>query len=368
VKSLTVLYGNREVGRLVEESQRIHFAYSRSWLEDGFPISPRSLPLEDAPFTPANNHFDGLFGVFADSLPDGWGTYTAIRSLAKKGISYIDLGQLEKLALIGPDGLGALRYEPSDYDWTPPELKDLDHLCEECMKAIEQEKDVDLDDLFRRAGSTGGARPKMNYVSSEDEWIVKFKERNDPAWIGRAEYEYNLAAKECGIEVPEVRLFPSEICDGYFASKRFDRAGERRIHMISLGGLLEVPRQLPLLDYVSFLQATGFVTRSQDEVVKAFRLACFNILSKNMDSHSKNFSYIYSEEKGGYVLSPAYDLTRTIGMKEHEMTCMGKGNPDRQDLLALADEVRIPVKKAKDIVDTVADVVSDRLSEWTAMM
>ena len=137
--------------------------------------------------------------------------------------------------------------------------------------------------------------------------------------------------------------------------------------MISLGGLLEIPRQLPLLDYVSFLQATGFVTKSQEEVVKAFRLACFNILSKNMDSHSKNFSYLYSEKEERYVLSPAYDLTRTVGMKEHEMTCIGKGNPEREDLLGLAKEVHIPKNRAKDILDTVDNVVSDRLSEWIRM-
>ena len=366
--SIGVLYGDREVGRLSAEPGRIRFRYSPGWLEDGFSISPVSLPLENRSFVPEENHFGGLFGVFADSLPDWWGTYVSSLAFTKKGKSYAELGPLGKLASNGTDGLGALHYAPSDAGPRIQTGKNLDDICEECMKLAEEDRSADIETVFQLAASTGGARLKIFRQFGNEEWMVKFKERNDPAWIGRAEYEYNLAAKECGIEVPEVRLFPSEICDGYFASKRFDRAGERRIHMISLGGLLEVPRQLPLLDYVSFLQATGFVTRSQDEVVKAFRLACFNILSKNMDSHSKNFSYLYSEEKGGYVLSPAYDLTRTVGMKEHEMTCMGKGNPDRQDLLALADEVRIPVKKAKDIVDTVADVVSDRLSEWTTMM
>ena len=364
MNTIQVMYGKREVGRIKNESGILYFAYSKEWLNDGFSISPRSLPLEDKVFSQTNGRFGGLFGVFADSLPDGWGTYTAIRALRKRGISYLDLDPLEKLSLIGEDGLGALRYLPPSDAWNDPQEKDLDTICRECMSLIEDEKDVDLDDIFRRAGSTGGARPKVNYTIDGEEWIVKFRERRDPEWIGRMEYEYNRAAEACGITVPESRLIPSGICEGYFASRRFDRDGGRRIHMITLGGLLEVPRDMPLLDYHSFLQATGFITKSQEEVVKAFRLACFNILSRNMDDHSKNFAYLYSEECGGYVLSPAYDLTRTINQKEHEMTCMGEGNPDKNDLLALADKVRIPKRTAAEIIEMTENTVKDRLSEW----
>ena len=360
---LRVMYGDREVGRLRNDYGKMLFAYSDGWLAHGFSISPRSLPLDRRAFVPTDR-FDGLFGVFADSLPDGWGTYTAIRALRKRGISYLDLDPLERLSLIGADGLGALRYLPPGEGWGTPDERDLDTVCRECMALIDEEKDVDLDDIFRRAGSTGGARPKANHIIGGEGWIVKFRERNDPGWIGRMEFEYNQAAKECGITVPESRLMPSRLCEGYFASKRFDRCNGERVHMITLGGLLEVPRDMPLLDYLSFLQATGFITKSHEEVLKAFRLACFNILSKNMDDHSKNFAYLYSEERRGYVLSPAYDLTRTIGQKEHEMSCMGNGNPGKEDLLALADKARISKRDASEILETVDRVVKDRLSEW----
>ena len=360
---LRVMYRDREVGRLRNDSGRILFAYSNEWFADGFSISPRSLPLDRRAFVPSDR-FDGLFGVFADSLPDGWGTYTAIRALRKKGLSYLSLDPLERLSLIGDDGLGALRYLPPSEGWGTPDERNLDTVCRECMSLIDEEKDVDLDDIFRRAGSTGGARPKANHIIDGKEWIVKFRERNDPEWIGRMEFEYNQAAKECGITVPESRLMPSELCEGYFASRRFDRCNGERVHMITLGGLLEVPRDMPLLDYLSFLQATGFITKSHEEVLKAFRLACFNVLSKNMDDHSKNFAYLYSEEYGGYVLSPAYDLTRTINQKEHEMTCMGEGNPDKNDLLALADKVKIPKRTAAEIIEMTENTVKDRLPEW----
>lgn len=360
---LRVMLGGDEVGRLRQGSGVVYFAYSREWLRDGFPISPRSLPLDDRLFKGRANYFDGLPGVFADSLPGGWGMLTAVKALARRGIDYRGLGPLERLSYTGRDAKGALRYEPTGCDWDTPPLSDPDELCVECISIME-EGPADMDDIFRRAGSTGGARPKVNAAIGGEEWIVKFRERHDPGSIGRMEFEYNEAAARCGIEVPEHRLLDSGMCDGYFASKRFDRDAGRGIHMISLSGLLEVPTDLPLLDYLSFLQATRYVTRSQAEVVKAFRLSCFNVLAKNFDDHPGNFSYLYLPDEGRYVLSPAYDLTRTPNMREHHMTCLGNPLPSEKELLALASEMNIPRGQAAEIVSRVGDVVSEDLSEW----
>ena len=126
----------------------------------------------------------------------------------------------------------------------------------------------------------------------------------------------------------------------------------------------EAPKEMPLLDYTAFLRATGYVTNSPPEVFKAYRLACFNILAGNCDDHSKNFAYLYSPERRGYILAPAYDLTRTPWMKEHEMTCMGSGTPGEDELIALAAEFRISENKARATIDTVRDVIRRRLSEW----
>ena len=290
--------------------------------------------------------------------------FTVIRALRKRGIDYISLDPLDKLTYIDANGLGALYYEPaSDSIRGALPERDLDAICEDCM-TIRDEGTADLDDIFKRAGSTGGARPKVNMEIDGTQWIVKFRERNDPEWMGRMEYEYNLAARECGIDVPECRLMDSKLCEGYFASKRFDRVGDRRIHMLSLGGLLEVPNDMPLLDYVSFLQATMFVTNSVSETLKAFRLSCFNVFAKNFDDHSKNFAYLYLPEKGGYVLSPAFDLTRTPGMGEHHMTCMGNPLPGRKELSELADAMRIPKNRAEGIIADTEETVSELLGEW----
>ena len=72
--SLQVYYNERLVGTLaMTAGRKIAFQYSKSWIEKGFSISPFSLPLKDQVFIPTKDYFQGLFGVFADSLPDGWG-------------------------------------------------------------------------------------------------------------------------------------------------------------------------------------------------------------------------------------------------------------------------------------------------------
>ena len=74
VKKLTVIYNGAIVGYLVEESERhIAFQYDEQWIHNGFSISPYSLPLSSKIFRNEKLTFGGLFGVFNDSLPDGWG-------------------------------------------------------------------------------------------------------------------------------------------------------------------------------------------------------------------------------------------------------------------------------------------------------
>lgn len=70
-KTLEVLMGDEKVGTLATMKNRCFaFEYDEWWLQNGFAISPFSLPLEKKVFIPKTDPFDGLFGVFADSLPD----------------------------------------------------------------------------------------------------------------------------------------------------------------------------------------------------------------------------------------------------------------------------------------------------------
>jgi serine/threonine-protein kinase HipA len=119
----------RIVGTLAETiDRRVAFAYSDEWLENGFAISPFSLPVEQKVFLPTGRVFEGMWGVFADSLPDAWGQLLVDRMLKNKGFAPSQVTNLERLAIVGESGMGALTYRPA---WDVHEdavLSDLDEL------------------------------------------------------------------------------------------------------------------------------------------------------------------------------------------------------------------------------------------------
>lgn len=143
-------------------------------------------------------------------------------------------------------------------------------------------------------------------------------------------------AKQAGIEMSEVHLFPSKKGGGYFAGKRFDRDGPQRYHMHTVSGLLHSDFRTPSLDYEDLLSLTGRLTKDIRQVEKMYKLAVFNVLAHNKDDHAKNFSFLM-DDTGEWKLSPAYDLTFSNGPGgEQSTTVMGEGkNPGEKQLLAL---------------------------------
>ena len=365
-KQLRVLFDGSEVGHLaVTPNHLVAFAYSENWLKNGFSISPYSLPLHSGVMIPRKyDPFDGLFGVFADSLPDGWGRLLVDRLLLKHGINPLTVNPLSRLAIVGSSGMGALEYQPESPIQVEPIEMSIDQIAVACQKMFGTETSESLDTLYQMGGSSGGARPKVYYSLNGEEWIVKFPSSSDPENIGRQEYEYGLCAQKCGIEMAEIKLLPSAINDGYFATKRFDRMEKKRVHMISASGLLETTHRIPNLDYHILMQLTLQLTKNYAELEKLFRLMCFNVFSHNRDDHSKNFSYLY--QNGQWVLSPAYDLTysNSIG-GEHATTVNGNGkDPGMDDLLAVAQKAKLDTKRMKQIAQEIQETVHQCLKHY----
>ncbi|MBD5131885.1 MAG: type II toxin-antitoxin system HipA family toxin [Clostridiales bacterium] len=355
VKKLTVIYNGSVVGYLAEISEgRIAFQYDEQWVRNGFSVSPFSLPLTNEIYYSAKQTFGGLFGVFNDSLPDGWGELLVKRMLAKSGVNYDRLSPLTKLALINGNGLGGLSFEPTFAERDDNGAVDLDELCADVHKIFDDEAHArDLDLVYALGGSSGGARPKAHIKIDGEEWIVKFPCKTDSLSVGLLEYKANCSAKKCGITTNEFMLFPSKICEGYFGAKRFDRLGDRRVHMISFAALLETSHRIPNLDYMHLFQVAQNICSDKDELYEIYRRMCFNVFYGNRDDHGKNFSFVYDESKASYSLSPAYDLTKVTDKPEHEMTVMGKGKPVEPDLIDIANAVKLSQKKCLDIIKSV---------------
>ena len=161
-------------------------------------------------------------------LSDGWGRLLVDRMLLRNGILPETLSVLDRLAIVGSSGMGALTYEPeaciADSPVLPSDYDEISAECERILNAKLSENDKqNLDAIFAAGASSGGARPKVFAKIDGEEWIVKFPSSIDSKEIGRQEYEYNQCAKKCGLTVNDFALLPSKKCAGYFATKRFDR-------------------------------------------------------------------------------------------------------------------------------------------------
>jgi len=168
-------------------------------------------------------------------------------------------------------------------------------------------------------------------------------------------------AKESGIDMPDMHLFSSKKGGGYFAVKRFDRDGDRRLHMHTDAGLTHVNFRYPSLDYEDLLGLTAALTKDMREVEKMFRLAVFNVFASNRDDHAKNFSFLM-DEAGSWKLSPAYDLTFSSGPGgEQSMMVMGEGkNIDVKHLIKLGEEAKL----SKIVINNSIEQTRHGLNQW----
>ena len=370
--ALQVLYDERLVGMLaMTADHKAAFQYSEEWLEHGFPISPFSLPLKRQVFVPNKDYFDGLFGVFADSLPDNWGRLLLNRLLRAHGQNPDKLTVLERLAIVGKSGMGALTYYPEKEMQEKQGHSNLDELAEQCQKLLNTEYSDKLDELYRLGGTSGGARPKIMTTIEGEEWIIKFPAHVDGRNAGKMEYDYSCCARQCGIAMSKARLFPSDKCEGYFGTKRFDRmmdnGSQKRIHMLTAAALLELDFEQPSLDYHSLMKLTKILTRDHPEDVNnMFRRMCFNVFAHNRDDHSKNFTYLYHEAEDCWRLSPAYDLTYSnTYYGEHTTTVDGNGrNPGEKEILAVGIAAGMARAECRRIMNQIKDCVNQMLGQY----
>lgn len=360
VNKLTVVYHGRTVGGLgmAPDNRVCVFQYDRDWLADGFSISPLDLPLKPGLFFAKAEPFWGNFGIFEDSLPDGYGRYLLNRLLKKQGVNEYELTPLQRLSIVGTSGMGALCYIPEMYVGEEKALPKLEDLQQMALDVLAEKSDNNEDVLYFNSGNSGGCRPKCLFHDDDGSWLVKFRHIYDPKDMGEMEYRYNEAARRCGITVPDFKLMEGR----YFATRRFDVEEGVRLHIATAGALLNESILQPKLDYRVLLHLTGFLTQDSGQVEEMFRRMVFNILTDNKDDHAKNFSFICRE--GIWSLAPAYDLTLcSRGYNgEHATSVNNQGNPTVEDMLVVGESIRIPRKKGIEMILRVAEGCSEILS------
>ncbi len=381
VDTLDVILTDRitplRIGRLLRQNNEILFEYDATFTASGIELSPFALPLGTGIRKESTRIFNGLFGVFDDSLPDGWGRRLMDREFARMGIEPARVSPLDRLHFIGDRGLGALSYRPAaDMDAAPSQV-DFDDLVEHSQRIDEGSPEAVLPQLVVAGGSPAGARPKVMIWYNPDTdrmltggdappgdfvgYLVKFPTRDDGKDIGGVEMAYADMARQAGIDIPDTKLFMTGTDLACFGIQRFDRAGNERRHIHTLGGLLNASHREFGCTYSDYLRATTLLTRNRSATLQAFRRMVFNVLAHNRDDHVKNFSFLM-DPSGEWNLSPAYDLIFSDGPNgEHSMMVGREGrNPTYSNFMEVADRENIDEGTCKTIVEE----VRESLSEW----
>jgi serine/threonine-protein kinase HipA len=292
---------------LVRSSQGVSLQYTDSWLQDGFALS-EDLPLIRQEFLPTER--GTAAGAVDDARPDRWG---------ERVIRFIDkpkrLSVLEYLFFAGDDRFGALGVSISPKEYLPrrlgalPVLADADEIQELIRKVQNNEAVPQAQERLISPGATmGGARPKALVNIGSDQWVVKFAD-GDPADTPLIEHAAMTLAQKASIRVAETR--PVRLIHGHaVAVKRFDRAGDRRLHTLSARVALQAaaegfgyPELAQLLRRKGVVDGDLYVAHMRE----LFRRMVFNILIDNTDDHEKNHALLVTDSQQ-YELSPAYDV------------------------------------------------------------
>ena len=383
-KILKVMLWGREIGRLSIDPRRglPYFEYNREWIEAGLDVSPLNasikLPQNLRPIYGASEKiYQKLPPFLADSLPDSWGNELFEQWRQQQGIKIGEITPLDKLAFIGRRAMGALEFLPESSDFLSKEslnLKALIDLANQIYTQREQahilpEESLTMQALLAVGTSAGGRQPKaiiainretgdirsgqVSDLKGYEYCILKFgiRERN----TAELEMAYYDMATKAGIRMMPCWLIDVE-GEKHFVTKRFDRDGEKKLHMQTLAALY------PEADsYERLLWVCRKMRLSERDCEEVFRRMVFNILANNTDDHNKNFSFLM-DEKGRWSLSPAYDLTYIFNMGgfqpeiQHCMMVRGKyADIMLDDVMALATDNGI--RRAEDIIREVANAI-----------
>jgi len=385
------------------------FEYAPSFIDGGIELSPISMPLASRIYsfpTLGRETFDGLPGLLADSLPDDFGNSILTEWVARQGRAANELSPLEKLQYIGKRGVGALEFRPATQlkGLNASQQLQLDRLVATAQEVLDQRAGFAVE--LRRGGredreamvallsigtSAGGARPKAVVAFNGDftevrsgqvdapegftHYLLKFdgvsehrtdrESFGDPLGYGAMEYVYHLMATACGITMTPCELLP-EGNRQHFVTKRFDRIGNRKIHVQTLCGLAHVDYKKP--GSYSYAELFGIARRlglPAPAAEQLFKRMAFNIVARNHDDHAKNFSFLL--KGGNWKLAPAYDLAYSFKpgnkwINSHWMSMNGKRDDFTRGDFHAMEKLSPLFTRAK--IDRMLDEIIAQVSQW----
>jgi len=337
--------------------------------------------------------FKGLPGLLADVLPDRYGNELINMWLAKLGRPQNSMNPVEMLCFIGKRGMGALEFEPvilkEGQRTFSVEIDDLVDMAKKMLfkkEAFEANLRDDekkaMTEILRIGTSAGGARPKAviayNEKSGEvrsgqttapkgfEHWLLKLDGVSDVQLgashgYGRVEMAYYNMAKACGIEMMPSRLL-EENGRAHFMTRRFDRGdGPIKHHVQTFCAIRHFDfNAVTSFSYEQLFQTMRELKLPYPAAEQMFRRMVFNVLARNCDDHTKNFSFLL-KKNGPWELAPAYDICHAYKpnhrwVSQHALSMNGKRKDiGRNDLLTIGKSIRN--KKAEEAIGEINEVV-----------
>jgi len=338
--------------------------------------------------------FKGLPGLLADALPDKYGNQLINLWLTQQGRPQDSMNPVEMLCFIGTRGMGALEFEPAVLKEGKRTFSiEIDSLVATAQKMLDQREafttNLNKDEehavleILKIGTSAGGARPKALIAWNEktgevksgqtkapkgfEHWLIKLDGVSDiqlgsSHGYGRVEMAYYNMAKACGITMMPSRLM-EENDRAHFMTKRFDReGGDVKHHIQTFCAMKHFDYNLVnSFSYEQLFQCMRELKLTYADAEQMFRRMVFNVIARNCDDHTKNFSFLL-RQGGKWELSPAYDLCHAYRPKsewvsQHALSINGKRKDiTKADLLVIGESIRC--KKASEIVDEINGTVN----------
>ena len=375
------------IGEMAQNRSGVYFQYATSYVANHPSLSPFKLAFDGSLQLAAAQPHQGLHGVFADSLPDGWGMLLMDRVLRQHGVLPQQITAMDRLSYVAASGMGALQYRPKweRADSHATTRTDLALLGRSAQSVFDGQADRVLAQLAAVGGS-GGARPKaliyapaslgnqlslttpISTIERKDDraWLVKFTSEQLPLGHdeGRCEAAYLCLAALAGIEITESCLLPAAAPNQvWLAQQRFDcTPSGGRYHLQSVCGLLGADFREPSVDYEQLIKLAQQLCQSPAAGQAVFRRAMFNLFALNQDDHSKNWSFL-QDDQGRWQLSPFYDVTFSPHpYGEHMTSFAGYGKqPPLKAIQSLAKHANFAQwSEAKQVIEQVLDA----LRQW----
>lgn len=367
------------------------FAYTPACADLGIEPSPLQMPVVPGDpylFTDLPEAtYKRLPAMLSDALPDDFGNALINRYMAEKGIAAQEVTALDRLAYLNTRAMGAMTFWPSRGPTVrTPMAFELSALVEQARRAVRGTMDDDehsyaaLRSIIDVGTSAGGARAKavialdrrtgqlrsgqLDAPEGFEHWLLKFdgmgtdQELGTSQHYGRIEYAYHLMARAAGLRMTDCQLL-QENGRAHFMTQRFDRNGQSgRHHMQSLCAMSHLDyKKRGTNAYAQLFDTISQLELPYDDMEEAFRRMVFNVMGRNCDDHSKNFSFLLREDSRRWELAPAYDVTFAHNPKgewthQHLMSVNGKFKDfEVGDLLAEAS--RFGIGTARRVIDEV---------------